>query len=245
MFASVPPTTTLAGEQADEMSQLGADVDRALDVFLAERTRLLCIARRVTGDVGSAEDVVQEAWLRWQRADRRGIDNAAAFLTTTTTHLAINVIQSARCRHEAPAETPLAAFDETEDPTRLVEQTSAVEETLLLLMAKLRPSELTAYLLRKGFDYPYGQIAALMRTSSANARQLVRRAQQRLDGGRMREVAPEAHRELVAAFVAAARHGDLAGLERLLAQGMSRCPRQRPVRRALPSPRPSTRIRAA
>lgn len=216
MFAAGPQATT----------HTDADLDGALEVFLAERTRLFRVARRVTGDIGSAEDVVQEAWMRWQRTDRSAITNPAAFLTTATTHLAINVIQSARYRHEAPTDSPLATLVDAQDPNRLAEQISQVEETLHLLMARLRPAELAAYLLRKGFDYPYGDIAALLHTSGANARQLIRRAQQHLDGDREQEVSTDAHRELVAAFLAAARHGDFTDLERLL-RGAARCPHRR------------------
>jgi RNA polymerase sigma-70 factor (ECF subfamily) len=222
MSALATETTTLAA----------ADVEAALELFLAERTRLFRIAHRVTGDIGSAEDLVQETWVRWQRTDRSAIKNPAAFLTTAITHLAINLIQSARCRHEASFESPLALLADVDDPTRYAEQTSGVEETLLVLMAKLRPAELAAYLLRKSFDYPYADIAALLRTSTTNARQLVRRAQQRFDGDQERDVAPDAHRELVAAFLAAARRGDLADLEWLLSKGAVGCPRQRPRRRA-------------
>lgn len=216
MLAPDPQTTT----------HTGTDLDEALEVFLAERTRLFRVARRLTGDIGSAEDVVQEAWVRWQRTDRSAINNPAAFLTTATTHLAINVVQSASCRHESPTDSPLAGLVNAENPIRLAEQASEVEEILRLLMTRLRPAQLAAYLLRKGFDYPYGDIAALLRTSGANARQLVRRAQQHLDRDHEQEVSPDAHRELVAAFLAATRDGDLTDLERLLL-GAARCPRQR------------------
>src|SRR6478735_9590225 len=111
-------TATGTGPQGTTTSVV-VDLDVALEVFLAERTRLFRIAYRVVGDVASAEDVVQEAWLRWQRTDRRVIKNPAAFLTTTTTHLAINVIQSARYRHEAPIESPVAEMvDSSQDPTQ-------------------------------------------------------------------------------------------------------------------------------
>lgn len=215
-----------------------AELDHALQVFLAHRTRLFRVAYRVTGDVSSAEDVVQEAWLRWQRTDRRRIKNPAAFLTTTTTHLAINVIQSARHRHETPTESPLADLvDPAQDPTMRVEQSAAVEQTLGLLMARLTPAQLAAYLLRKGFDYTYGDIAELLRTSVPNVRQLVRRAQPRIAGGREHAVDPEAHCLLVTAFLTAARTGDLQGMERLLtadgcpASGCSATPPRLPTRR--------------
>ncbi|PZF86250.1 sigma-70 family RNA polymerase sigma factor [Jiangella anatolica] len=209
-----PPVRSGTG-QANETA--GAGLDTALEVFLAERTQLFRIAHRVTGDVASAEDVVQEAWLRWQRTDRGLIKNPAAFLTTTTTHLAINVIQSARHRHEAPTESPLARLaDPSNDPALEAERKAVLEKILELLMARLSSGKLAAYVLRRGFDYPYGEIARLLRTSSANARQLVRRAQQRIEGDHERPVDATDHRRLVTAFEAATRTGDLASLEALL-----------------------------
>ncbi|WKG02169.1 sigma-70 family RNA polymerase sigma factor [Mycolicibacterium sp. HK-90] len=196
------------------------DLDLALDIFLTHRPRLLGIAYRVTGETCGAEDLVQEAWLRWQRADRAAVENPAAFLTTTTTNLAINVIQSARYRHEAPTASPLDYLpDAAEDePLSRTEQAAVVEEMLALLMARLTPAELAAYVLRKGFEYAYAYIAALLRTSVANARQLVRRAQARLDtGDRAASVLIAAHRRLATAFLEAARTGDRGDLERLLA----------------------------
>ena len=196
-----------------------ADPDIALDLFLAERSRLLSLALRVVGDASSAEDVVQEAWTRWQRTDRGEIRNPAAFLTTTTTNLAINVIQSARHRRETPTDSPvLDRADPAHDPATSAQQTGAVERTLAHLMARLTAGELAAYLLRKGFDYPYGDIAELLQTSTANCRQLVRRAQPKLHGEPHRPLDRELHRELVAAFLCGSRSGDLHDLERLLGQ---------------------------
>ncbi|MDH2414427.1 sigma factor [Nocardioides sp. CER19] len=198
------------------------DVDRALHVFLAHRTRLFRIAHRVTGDVASAEDVVQEAWVRWQRVDRAVIKNPAAFLTTATTHLAINLIQTARHRHETPAEPPLIDLvDTAQDPAARAEEAAAVEESMRLMLARLTRPELTAYLLRKGFDYAYADLARLLRTTVPNTRQLVRRAQLRLDGGPDRPVEQAELRLLTAVFLHAARTGHVEALERLLAADAS------------------------
>jgi RNA polymerase sigma-70 factor (ECF subfamily) len=195
-----------------------SSLDRATEVFLAHRTRLFRVASRVTGDPSTAEDVVQEAWLRWQRVDRAGIQNPAAFLTTTTTRLAINVIQSARHRHETPVGSPLAGLaDPGLDPARHAEQSAAAGRAITVLMTRLGPAELAAYVLRKGFDYAYRDIATLLRTSVPNARQLVRRGQTHLGRGRERPVDPDEHRVLTAAFLHAARSGDLTSLEQALA----------------------------
>ncbi|MBO0811068.1 MAG: RNA polymerase subunit sigma-24 [Microlunatus sp.] len=205
---------------APTTAETGTDPPGALDIFLIERTRLLGIAYRVTGGVSGAEDVVQEAWLRWQRTDRRQVKNATAFLSTITTNLAINVIQSACCRRESSAGTRLASLDDpAADPALRYEQAVEVEEALALLMARLTPDELAAYLLRKGFEYPYTDIAGLLETSVPNARQLVSRAKTQLHGRRDRPVPAESHRLLAAAFLTAARTGELADLEQQLHAG--------------------------
>ncbi|MFJ2759607.1 sigma-70 family RNA polymerase sigma factor [Nocardioides sp. NPDC087217] len=226
------------GGEATVLTEPGDDLDRALEIFLAMRTQLFRIARRVTGDIANAEDVVQDAWLRWQRTDRRDIKNPAAFLTTTTTHLAINVIQSARHRHEIPTDLPLADLGvPAQDPLREAEQAATVEELLRELMARLSPAELATYLLRKGFDYPYDAIAGVLRTTTANARQLARRAQQRLDGDPGREVDPDAHRLVTDAFLVAARTGELKLLEGLLAESAASTMRPHARRPARPAHR--------
>jgi RNA polymerase sigma factor (sigma-70 family) len=200
-----------------ETTHTDSSLRDAVEVFLTYRSRLFRIALRVTGDVLSAEDVVQEAWLRWQRTDRRTIQNPAAFLTTTTTRLAINLIQSAPHRHESAAESPLADLvDPRLDPALRTEQEAALEQALAALMAKLSRSELAAYVLRKGFDYAYRDIATLLRTSVPNARQLVRRAQPRIADDREWPVDPDEHRLVARAFLRAARTGELNALEQAL-----------------------------
>jgi DNA-directed RNA polymerase specialized sigma24 family protein len=194
-----------------------ADLDHALEIFLAERTQLFRIAHRVIGDVSAAEEVVQEAWLRWQRADRAEVRNSAAFLRTVTAHLAINVVQSARRRREKPADSALTDADELfHDRTGDAERIADVEHAVTLLAARLMPAELVAYLLRKGFDYPYGDIAHLLGTSVPNARQLVRRAQPHIEGDRRRTVVDAVHHRVVTAFMASSRSGNLELLEGVL-----------------------------
>lgn len=191
--------------------------------FVRCRPRLLGVAYGILGDLGEAEDVVQDAWLRWQRLDRAAVKNPAAFLTTATTHLAINLIQSARHRHETPIDLPRVdqAWSDLE-PAWHAERTLAAERMLGFLMTKLTASELAAYVLRKSFDYPYEDIATLLGTNSPNSRQLVRRAQTALTSGRVRRVDRRAHRRLVSAFTAATI-GELTELERLLVAGVHHC----------------------
>jgi RNA polymerase sigma-70 factor (ECF subfamily) len=215
-----------------------AQLERATRIFLAERLRLLRIAQRVVSDRAAAEDVVQDVWLRWQRVDQREIQNPVAFLTTATTHLAINVIQSARHRHEQPTESLWGAWPcRVPEPAGDAERAVAVDRMLGYLMAKLTSAELAAFVLRKSFDYPYAELAQVLETTQENARQLVRRAQVALATDRARPVDRVTHRRLVAAF-GAATAGELGGLERVLVDAVSRCPRRsEPARRRRRAPR--------
>lgn len=202
---------------ADAECRPSPELERALAVFLEQRPRLVTIARRVVGDASTAEDVVQEAWLRWQRTSREEIRNPAAFLTTTTVRLAINVVQSARHRHETPTQSPaLDRVSMSHDPTRWAERSTEIDQLLGLLVARLSPTELAAYVLRKAFDYPSLGIAGLLRTNAPNARQLVRRAQTRLVDDRARNPSGAAPRALLDAFLTASRTGELERLERVL-----------------------------
>jgi RNA polymerase sigma-70 factor (ECF subfamily) len=210
------------------------ELSRAAQVFLAERTQLLRTAYRVVGDWAAAEDLVQEAWLRWQRLDRRQIRNAAAFLSTATTHLAINMLQSAQHRHEVVCQPPAGVITRSADPADDLERFDQLERALAFLMAKLSPAELAALLLRTCFDYPYGDIADLLGTSTPNSRQLVRRAHLGLRRLKWRDINCQQHRGLVDCFRAASDRGDMDGLVSLLVAnaGGNRS------RQALPEPRP-------
>jgi RNA polymerase sigma factor (sigma-70 family) len=194
-------------------------LDHATSVFAGARPRLFAIAFRILQDVGDAEDIVQDAWLRWQRTDRSVVLDPGAFLATTTTRLALNAARCAHRRHETPAAgwfiEPVAGGA---GPELEAERRDAVEAVITLLMERLTPAERATYLLREGFGYPYRRIAELLRLQVAHARQLVRRARQRLTSDRRAPVDAAARRRLVEAFVAAARTGDLAGLEELLAR---------------------------
>lgn len=222
MYAHDPDHTRATGNAYGGADlAVAGELHQTVAFFVTQRPGLFRIARRVTGgDTSSAEDVVQETWLRWQRTDRGQVRNPEAFLATTTTRLAINVIQSASRRHELPsASLPHGAHDGQHDPAALTDRTAEVAEAVGLLLAGLSGSELAAYLLRKIFDYPYAEIAQLLRTSSVNTRQLVRRARARVAKGVARSVVgPEMHRQFVSAFLLASRGGGLHALESLLTQ---------------------------
>jgi RNA polymerase sigma-70 factor, ECF subfamily len=193
-----------------------APVDAAS--FEAVRPRLFGIAYRTLESAADADDVVQDAWIRWQGADRDQVRDAAAFLATTTKRLALNVAQSARARRETCFQPwHPEQVDAQADPRLSAERREEIEHALLTLSEKLSHSERAAYVLREAFDYPYRQIAGVLATSEANARQLVTRARVRLANGRRRQVSTAEQQRFVDAFVEAAQTGHLTTLEQLLA----------------------------
>ena len=214
----VPVTSPAAPGTAPDDNTVDARHDDALARFLDVRPQLFGIAYRMLGSVADAEDVVQDAWIRWQNTDRRGVQNPAAFLTTTTTRLAINAATSARARRESYVGQWLPEpVDTAADPLLGAERDEALELAVLLLLEKLNPTERAAYVLHEAFGYPYRRIAEILETSEANARQLSRRARQRLASERAASVPADGKRRLLEAFVAAARGGRLEELEHLFA----------------------------
>jgi len=182
------------------------------------RPRLFGIAYRMLGSVADAEDVVQDAWLRWHRTDQSTVQNPTAFLSTTTTRLAINAATSARSRREVYVGPWLPEpVDTSNDPALGAEQAEALDLAVLLLLERLAPRERAAYILREAFEYPFREIAEILGTSELNARQLARRARTHLESERHAPVDSGEHRRLLAAFTAAAQSGDLAELTNLLA----------------------------
>jgi RNA polymerase sigma-70 factor (ECF subfamily) len=155
--------------------------DDGLSAFLSMRARLFGIAYRMLGSAAEAEDIVQDVWVRWQTADRSLVRDAAAFLATTATRLAINVMQSARSRRETHVGPWLPEpVDTSPDPRLGVERRQALAFGVLLLVEELSPTERAAFILREAFDYPYRDIAHVVGLEEANARQVVTRARQRV-----------------------------------------------------------------
>ncbi len=191
----------------------------ALAVFEDARGRLFGIAYRMMGTVAEAEDLVQEAWLRWQRADHTEVREPAAFLATTVTRLALNELDSARARRERYVGPWLPEpVDTSADPALGAERAEALSVAVLLLLERLSPAERAAYVLHEAFDYPYRQIAEVLETSEANARQLASRARAHLAGAPRASASTAQRDRLLAAFLAAAQAGDLEALEAVLAE---------------------------
>jgi RNA polymerase sigma-70 factor (TIGR02957 family) len=193
--------------------------------LLAElRAPAFAIAYRMLGSVAEAEDVVQEALLRVHRALEQGewIDSPRAYVATVATRLAIDQLRSARARRETYVGEWLPepiVTDPQQDPARSAEMADSLSLAFLVLLERLSPQQRAALLLHDVFDYGYEEIAAIVGTSAANARQLAARARRHVDERRPRfQAAREQRDELARRFFAATRDGDVGGLEALLAQ---------------------------
>jgi RNA polymerase sigma factor (sigma-70 family) len=153
-----------------------------LDEFLQARPRLFRIANRIVGNPHEAEELVQDVWVRWQRTDRSRVADPQAFLVTTVSRLAINLVQSARRRHETSVGPwlPDERVASGPDPQSSAENEEAFAIAVQLLKERLSPAERATYVLREAFGYPYRDIAATLRIGAPNARQLVKRARDRL-----------------------------------------------------------------
>ncbi|WP_249999226.1 sigma factor [Actinoplanes sp. M2I2] len=196
-----------------------------LGEFVAARPRLYAVALGVLKDTGEAEDVVQEAWLRWERSDRSGVVDPAAFLAVTVRRLAINVALSARVRHERPAGSWLPeTVDQCPGPATSAEWHEAVDAAIGLMLRRLTPAERATYLLRTAFGYPYRRISEVLHLNVGQARQLGCRAHRNLAGGPDRPIDVATHRRLVRTFRAAAQTGELGELEELLVTSLTPLP---------------------
>jgi RNA polymerase sigma-70 factor (ECF subfamily) len=195
------------------------ELDDAVAVFNQVRPRLMGIAYRMLGSHAEAEDLVQEVWLRWQAADRSTVQSPTAYLSTAVTRLAINASQSARARRETYVGPWLPEpVDTSADPYLGAETGEALSFAVLLVLERLSPTERAAYILREAFDYPYDELAAMLQSTEPAVRQLVSRARKRIRAERRTEVSGPQQKKLLSAFITAARSGNLAVLEDLLAK---------------------------
>ena len=187
--------------------------------FEAERPHLRAVAYRLLGSTAEADDAVQEAWLRLDRSDEAEIENLRAWLTTVVARIALNMLRSRGTRREQPLEArvpdPIVDPLDGSDPEHEALLADSVGLALLVVIETLGPAERLAFILHDMFGVPFEEIAPIVDRSPAAARQLASRARRRVRGA-----APtpdpdlDAQREVVEAFLAAAREGDF---ERLLA----------------------------
>jgi len=197
--------------------------------FEPYRRRLLGLAYRMLGSMADAEDAVQETYLRWHATDRGQVLDPRAFLMTTTARVCLDMLTSARARHEEytgpwlPEPVVDTAALSPDSHTELAEDLSIA---LLLTLDRLSPLERAAFLLHDVFDFSFGEVATTLERSEAACRQLAARARTHVRAARPRgTAAPSArcgeidakHAQLMSAFVAATRSGDLDGLTQLLA----------------------------
>jgi RNA polymerase sigma-70 factor (ECF subfamily) len=187
------------------------------------RPASFAIAYRMLGSVSEAEDVVQEALLRVHRAIDRGeqIESPRAYVATVTTRLAIDELRSARARRERYVGDWLPepiVTDGDEDPAQQAEMADSLSVAMLVLLESLSPEQRAVLLLHDVFDYGYDEVAGIVGKTESNVRQLAARARRHVEERRPRfETSREQRDELARRFLAAARDGDLGGLEALLA----------------------------
>jgi len=198
-------------------------MDQRTELFQRHRKRLLGVAYRMLGSTADAEDVLQDAWLRWNESDTDSLRSAEAWLVTVVTRLAIDRLRAARVERESyPGfwlPEPLVEPLEEETPHTLLERADDISMALLKLLEQLGPEERAAFVLRQAFDMDYAELAAALGKSEAACRQLVHRAAERVQAGRPRFTpAMDGHRRLLEAFAAAATRGDLAAMRALLTE---------------------------
>jgi RNA polymerase sigma-70 factor (ECF subfamily) len=192
-----------------------------LATFESHRARLVAHAYRMLGDLGRAEDMVQEAWLRWSgRRTDEPIESPRAYLITLVTRLCINELDSATARREESRGDRLPEpVDLDEGGIGRVELLDQVSMAFLVVLQRLSPQERAVLLLRDVFDFDYKQIAALVGKSEAACRKLLERARERVaTEKRLFSATEEAHRRLLGAFTQAATSGDLDAIVSMLAE---------------------------
>ena len=196
------------------------NADADVSQFNAYRPLLFSIAYRMLGSVADAEDMLQETFIRWQRASRADIQSRRAYLVTIISRLCINHLESARVRREEYVghwlpEPVITAPDES--PFSLTHIDESVSMAFLVLLERLTPIERAVFLLRDVFEYDYAEIAQILAKDPAHCRQILHRARQHVAELRTRfEVSPQDHDRLLTEFLQAASTGDLDHLVSIL-----------------------------
>ena len=183
--------------------------------FEQNRTRLRAVAYRMLGSSNGADDAVQEAWLRLSRSDSSGVENLAGWLTTVVARVCLDMLRSRAARHEEPWDPhgPGTIEPSSEiDPEHDALLGDAVGLALLVVLETLAPAERVAFVLHDMFAVPFDDIAPIVGRSPAAARQLASRARRRVQGASVPDADLSRQREIVNAFLAAARGGDFDAL---------------------------------
>jgi RNA polymerase sigma-70 factor (ECF subfamily) len=186
-------------------------------LFDDERSYLFAIAYRMLGSAVDADDMVQEAWLRWERADRDQVDNPKAYLARTVTRLCLDKLRELKRRREEYVGPWLPEPLMESAPPDGGELAESLNLAFLTLLERLTPVERAVFLLRQVFAYDYAEIAEIVGKSEANCRQQFSRAQKHIAGDRPRyETSPEAQQRMIESFMQAANSGDVKQLESVL-----------------------------
>jgi RNA polymerase sigma-70 factor (ECF subfamily) len=190
-------------------------------LFAALRPRLFSIAYRMLGTRADADDVVQDAWLRWHGSDRAQVQSPEAWLVTIATRLAIDRLRARLSERSTYVgwwlPEPIVELDER-TPESSAELASEVSMAFMWVLERLSPEERAAFLMRQVFEHEYADIADMLGKSEAACRQMVHRAQQRVQQQQPRFAVPrEQHQALLGRFMAAAQNGDRAAMKTLLA----------------------------
>ncbi len=185
--------------------------------FEQERPRLRGVAYRILGSLSEADDAVQEAWLRLSRSNADDIDDLAAWLTTVVARVALNMLRSRKTRREVYVPEPIVDRADGIDPEHEALLADSVGLALLVVLETLSPAERLAFVLHDIFAVPFAEIAPIVDRSPDAARQLASRARRRVRGqSTVSDVDPDAQREVIDAFFAAARDGDFEALVAVL-----------------------------
>jgi len=188
------------------------------ELFEQHRPHLRAVAYRMLGSLTEADDAVQEAWLRMDRADTGDVRNVRGWLTTVVARICLDMLRTRSMRSEEPLEVvPTIAAPETVDPQAEAELADSIGVALLVILQTLSPAERLAFVLHDMFDLPYSEIAPIVGRSENSAAQLASRARRRVRGktpDRASDFVQQ--RRLVEAFLAAARDGDFDSLLEML-----------------------------
>src|SRR5256884_3709700 len=186
--------------------------DWLAEQFEAERPHLRAVAYRMLGSLSEADDAVQDSWLHLSRSNTSGVENLRGWLTTIVARVCLDLLRSRKARPEEPlgahVPEPIASSQDGADPERETLLADSVGLALLVVLETLSPPERVAFVLHDMFAVPFDEIARLLDTSSAAARQLASRGRRRVRIAATPEGSLEAQREVVDAFFAAARRGD-------------------------------------
>ena len=193
-------------------------IDDPTLIFEQERTRLVRLAYRMLGSLGEAEDVVQDAWLRWRQVDHAGVTSAGAFLSRTVTRLCLDVMKSARARRETYFGTWLP------EPVAMEPEEAFGDDltlTLMLALERLSPLERAAFILHDVFAIPLAEVATTLRREPPAVRQLAARARKHVQSERPRfPVEKDEGARIAKAFFEASTTGDVAALRTMLADAV-------------------------